>query len=73
MSQLVTVKSTGLSVDLILFRAYGVAGRSLIKATYDDNPGLAEVDGELPIGTSFVMPDRPKATSVVTKRVSLFG
>lgn len=73
MSQVVTVKSTGLSVDLILFRAYGVAGRSLISQTYDDNPGLAALDGELPLGTTFTIPDRPVAATTVKKRVSLFG
>lgn len=73
MSQVITVKSTGLTVDLILFRAYGVAGRSLIEQTLADNPGLADLGPMLPVGTAITIPDRPQAKATVRKRVSLFG
>lgn len=73
MTESVTVKGEGLTLDLILWRRYGVRGRSLVEAALAANPGLAMLGPELPLGTVIIIPDLPPQTTAVQSRVSLFG
>lgn len=73
----VTVKAVGLSVDLLLWRAYGRKGETsdMLTAALALNPGVSALGAILPLGTSLVLPDLITAAAVAPKRaaVSLFG
>lgn len=74
----ITVKGAGLTVELLLFRAYGRKGNTeamLDKATAI-NPGLAGRKAILPQGTAFLLPDldtSPIAAATTPTAVSIFG
>lgn len=76
MPQAVTVKRVGLTVELLLFKAYGRRGNTsdMLDRTFALNPGLAARGAELPLQTSLLLADLP-AAKVARKRaaVSLFG
>ena len=62
------------TVDLLLWRRYGVPGLALVEATLAANPGLAGLGAELPIGTELDLPDLPVQSTAVERRViDLFG
>jgi phage tail protein X len=73
MAETFTVRGEGLTVDLILWRKYGLRGRSLLEATLDANPGLGKLGPVLPLGTRFNIPDLPAQTTPAVTRVSLFN
>lgn len=75
MPETVIVKGEGLTVDLIVWRKYGVRGRRarLVEKTLKSNPGLAALGLILPLGASFDIPDLdPDQASDVVDVVSLF-
>jgi phage tail protein X len=72
MAETFTVRGEGLTVELALHRRYGVRGRELVAKTFDINPGLAGLGSSLPLGTRFTLPDLPKDSATVTRRISLF-
>jgi phage tail protein X len=73
MAKTFTVRGEGLTVDLILWRKYGLRGRSLLEVTLDANPGLGKLGPVLPLGTRFSIPDLPPQTTPTVARVSLFN
>lgn len=56
-----TVKGERITLELLLFRAYGRPGQSseMLKQALALNPGLADLGAVLPIGTPVVLPDLP--------------
>lgn len=61
-------------LDQILAAEFGaVRGRSLLSATLDLNPGLADAGPFIPLGRTIVLPDRPVETTATRPVVSLFG
>lgn len=73
MTETITVRGEGITLDLILHRRYGVRGRSLLERTLRLNPGLASLNIVLPLGTVVVVPDLPSETLMKRRVVSLFG
>lgn len=71
MSETITVRGEGVTVDLLLWRRDGRAGASLVEQTYADNPALAALGPVLPVGTVLKLPTRAPARTV--QPVSLFG
>jgi len=72
--QNITIKRERMTVDLLLFQAYGAAGQGLVAATLEANPGIAEVGPILPLGTIIAIPDKPAADPFTARPVvSLFG
>ena len=69
----VTVEADGLTLDLVLWRAHGVAGQALLEETLDINPGLAAMGPYLPIGTRLRMPGPPRTSPRTEDVVTLFG
>lgn len=63
------------TIDLLLWRRHGRAGRGLIATTLALNPGLGALGAELPIGTSVTLPDLPAGGARQSSRrvLSLFG
>ena len=64
MPETITIRGEGLTLDLLLWRKYGVRGRALIETALDTNPGLSELGPVLPLGTVVTLPDLPTATPV---------
>lgn len=74
MAETITIRGDGITVDLLLWRRYGVRGKSLVEQTLDTNPGLAALGPYLPHGTIVNLPDLPPvAARPARKAVSLFG
>ena len=73
MPETIVIKGEGITLDLILWRKYGVRGRSLVEQTLDLNPGLSGLGAFLPLGTEVILPDLPAQQQISTRVVSLFG
>jgi len=74
MSETITVRGEDITVDLLLFRKYGVRGRGLVETLYSQNPGLSALGPVLPLGTVIIVPELPKQDAApASKTVSLFG
>jgi phage tail protein X len=73
MSQAITVKGEGITLDLLLYRVHGVAGQGLLEQTLDLNPGLGATGPVLPLGAAVIVPDLPATGAGSTKVVTLFG
>lgn len=71
----IIVQRSRTTVDLLLWRRFGIAGAQLVEATLQLNPGLAGLGPILPTGTNVVLPDAPStAASGATQRLlDLFG
>lgn len=70
----VIVQRTRTTIDLLLWRRFGMAGRAMISATLDLNPGLAGAGAVLPLGTPVRLPELPASVAPAGRRViSLFG
>lgn len=69
----ITVKAEGTTLDLLLWRRYGVRGQGLLEETYALNPGLAARGPELPLGTVVTLPALPVAAATAAPVVTLFG
>lgn len=74
MPQTFEIKRTGMTVDLLLYQAYGVDGLSLLGETLAKNPGLSGKGAFLPLGTILTIPDKPAAQAFIYRpAVSIFG
>jgi phage tail protein X len=73
MADPVTIRGEGITLDLLLWRIYGVRGRSLLAQTLAANPGLASLGPEIPLNTVVQIPDLPSQTTPTVERVSLFS
>ena len=72
--QTVTIKGEGITLDLLLWRAYGVRGRSLLESALSLNIDLARLGTVIPIGTKIILPDLPPVDLGQSRDVvSLFG
>lgn len=72
--QSVTVKGEGITLDLLLWRAYGVRGRILLEDTLALNVDVARLGTIIPMGTKVLLPDLPAETQGQSREViSLFG
>ncbi len=70
----VTVQRTRTTLDLLLWRRFGVAGMGMVERTMELNPGVAGLGAVLPVGTAVLLPDAPPPRAVPARRVlSLFG
>lgn len=69
----VIVRGEGITLDLLLWRRYGVRGQELVEATYEANPGLAKLGSHLPLGTRVMLPDLPAAPRPSPQLITLFG
>lgn len=74
MSEQVTVKQEGLTLDLLLVKHRGLQGQALVERTLDINPGLGSAGSILPINTVIDLPDvpLPAETAVQITVVDLF-
>ncbi len=74
MTSTVTVRGEGISVDLLLWRSFGIQGRALVEKTLSLNQGLSALGPILPLGTTVILPDIPEQSAIdAVKVVSLFG
>ncbi|KAB0571282.1 tail protein X [Brucella pituitosa] len=71
--QSITVKGEGITLDLLLWRAYGVRGRILVEEALALNTDLAALGAIIPLGTLVQLPDLPpEETGQSRQVVSLF-
>lgn len=73
MPETITVRGENITIDLLLWRKYGVRGRSLLERTYELNQDLALLGPVLPLGTVVTLPDLAAETGEARQVVSLFG
>lgn len=70
----VTVQRTRTTLDLLLWRRFGIAGMALVEEAMNLNPGIAGLGAILPVGTVVTFPAAPVARAAPARRVlSLFG
>lgn len=72
MAERITIEGEGITLDLLLWRKFGVRGRELVEETLDLNPGLSGLGPVLPLGTVVTIPDLATATGPTASFVSLF-
>ncbi len=72
MAEKIVIRGEGITLDLLLWRRFGRIGQSLVEATHAINPGLAALGVFLPLGTSVVLPEPPRASPYRAQPVSLF-
>jgi phage tail protein X len=72
MAETIKIKGEGISLDLLLWRRFGVAGQKIVEKTLNLNPGLAALGAELPIGALVTLPDEPVASATAETAISLF-
>jgi phage tail protein X len=73
MMETVTIRGEGISLDLLLWRRYGVRGQELVEEALDANPGLAGLGPVLPLGTVVRLPSLPAETRTAATLITLFG
>ncbi|MEM1149751.1 MAG: tail protein X [Pseudomonadota bacterium] len=75
MTETVTVRQEGLTLDMLLVRRFGLQGQTLIAKTLDLNPGLSAAGTVLPIGREVVLPATPlpEETAAQVTVVDLFS
>lgn len=73
MTETVTIRGDGISLDLLLWRRFGVAGQALLTTTLDLNPGLAACGAILLLGTVVVLPEAPLPAVATDQPVDLFA
>lgn len=73
MAETVTIRGEGITLDLLLWRRYGVRGQGLVEEALDINPGLAALGPILPLETVVILPELPPETTPTVTVVSLFG
>lgn len=75
MPQRIVVHEQGATLDLLLWRAHGRKGQSLVEAALVANPGLAALGPVIPQGTTILIPDLPPppAGGVVEQPIDLFA
>ncbi|WP_127076133.1 tail protein X [Rhodomicrobium lacus] len=72
MTETVTIRGEGITLDLLLWRKYGRTRPNLVEAALLLNPGLAALGAELPLGTVVTLPDEPEATTTTETAISLW-
>lgn len=72
MTNQITIQAENLTVDLILWRRFGVRGRELMEETFRINPAIARSGVFLALGTVLTIPDLPPASATTATAVSLF-
>lgn len=75
MPRTVPVNGAHITLDLLLWRAYGRAGNTsaMLRAALALNSGLAARGAVIPLGTIVTLPDAPSAAARQTRRaVNLF-
>jgi phage tail protein X len=72
MSETITIRGEGISLDLLLWRKFGVRGRELVESALDLNPGLAALGPIIPMGTVVRIPPLPAESRTPVKLVTLF-
>lgn len=73
MTETITVRGENITLDLLLWRRFGVRGRSLVEKTLDRNQNLAAKGTYLPLGTVVELPDLIDTSTTSRRVVSLFG
>lgn len=73
MPETITVRGEGITLDLLLWRRYGVRGRALVETALKANPGVADLGAILPLGTVVTLPDLPTTSKATRKVVTLFS
>jgi phage tail protein X len=69
-----TITRPNMTLDLLLFQAYGAAGQALLEQTLVLNPALADLGPMIPLGTTVNIPDRPASDPFRARPVvTLFG
>ena len=71
MAETVTIRGDNLTIDLVLWRKFGVRGVELVEKTMALNPGLTSA--YLPVGAVLELPDLPAQEMAVQPVVTLFG
>lgn len=71
MTETVTIRGDNLTIDLVLWRKFGVRGVELVEKTMALNPGVTSA--YLPVGTALELPDLPAQQTVAQPVVTLFG
>lgn len=69
----VTIRGEGITLDLLLWRAYGVRGQQLVEEALEANPGLSALGPVLPLGTVVRIPPLPVETRAPAPLITLFG
>jgi phage tail protein X len=71
MPRTVTVTGKPTTLDLLLWRAYGVAGNTaaMLRAALKLNPGLGARGAVIPLRTVVTLPDLPAASARAPRRV----
>jgi phage tail protein X len=72
MTETITIKGEGITLDLLLWRRFGRAGQALVEAALQLNAGLAALGAELPLGTRVTLPEEPTAAATTETAISLF-
>ncbi|MEP4031207.1 tail protein X [Roseibium polysiphoniae] len=73
MPETITIRGDNLTLDLLLWRRYGVRGRELMEQALTLNPSLATIGPILPLGAEITLPDLPEQTTAARQVVTLFG
>lgn len=71
MAETIKVAGDNLTLDLILWRRYGLRGQELVEQTMELNPGLT--GAFLLLGATVLLPDLPAETTTSREVVTLFG
>lgn len=69
----VRVEREGMTVDLVVWRAFGHQGDRLVERTFEVNPGLAALGPILPVGTEFELPVSAPPKPPLRETVRLWG
>ena len=73
MAETVQIVGDGITLDLLLWRRFGIAGQVLVPATLALNPGLAAVGVLLTPGLTVTLPSAPAPTLIAAVPVDLFA
>lgn len=68
----ITIRGEGITLDLLLWRKYGVRGRELVETTLALNPGFAALGAFLPLLTQVTVPPLPAQSRTPVALVTLF-
>ena len=72
-TETLTVLGKPMPLDLLLFRRFQREIPGFVEATYDQNPGLADLGPILPVGTEVTITvPAPRPTKTVRKTIRLY-
>lgn len=69
----VMVAQDEMTLDLLVWRAFGRQDQQLVEQTLGLNPGLASAGTILPVGTEVTLPEPPAATARIRETVKLWS